>query len=161
MIAALDVCKPDDELAILRMPGLRGRAARMVLVTGNTTALVFHGAGTALEVREFPLPACAARRSSWRCVACTLCGSDLHSLEGRRAVPVPTILGHEVLGLIAEFGPGAPGATRRGNPCVSATASPGASSRAAASVSIAAGSFRRSASGRPSTATSRSAPAAS
>ena len=38
-------------------------------------------------------------------VACTFCGSDLHSLHGRRAVPVPTILGHEVLGKIAAFGP--------------------------------------------------------
>jgi alcohol dehydrogenase len=41
-------------------------------------------------------------------IACTLCGSDLHSIHGRRSVPVPTILGHEILGRVVAFGPDAP-----------------------------------------------------
>ena len=73
----------------------------------NTTALVFHGAGTALEIREIPLPALRDHEVLVEVLACTLCGSDLHSLEGRRSVPLPTVLGHEALGLIVEFGPGA------------------------------------------------------
>nr|WP_303652701.1 zinc-binding dehydrogenase [Paludisphaera mucosa] len=38
-------------------------------------------------------------------VACTLCGSDLHSIHGRRPTPTPSVLGHEILGRIAAFGP--------------------------------------------------------
>ena len=39
---------------------------------------------------------------------CTLCGSDLHTYEGRRSSPTPSILGHEILGRIEALGPGAP-----------------------------------------------------
>src|SRR5690606_7982528 len=39
---------------------------------------------------------------------CTLCGSDLHTLQGKRDVPVPTILGHEVVGRVADWGGTAP-----------------------------------------------------
>ncbi|MGP0067449.1 MAG: zinc-binding dehydrogenase [Isosphaeraceae bacterium] len=76
-------------------------------MTRTTTAAVFHGAGTALEIREFPLPALRDGEILVEVIACTLCGSDLHSLHGRRAVPIPTILGHETLGRVAEFGPNA------------------------------------------------------
>ncbi|MFO7974594.1 MAG: zinc-binding dehydrogenase [Candidatus Hydrogenedentota bacterium] len=33
-----------------------------------------------------------------RVSGCTLCGSDLHTLQGRRTTPTPTILGHETIG---------------------------------------------------------------
>ncbi len=33
-------------------------------------------------------------------LCCTLCGSDLHTLAGRRNEPTPTILGHEIVGLV-------------------------------------------------------------
>lgn len=39
-------------------------------------------------------------------IATTLCGSDLHTLSGRRNVATPTILGHEILGRIVAFGDG-------------------------------------------------------
>ena len=35
----------------------------------------------------------------------TICGSDLHTMDGRRSEPVPSILGHEGLGVITELGP--------------------------------------------------------
>ena len=70
----------------------------------TTRAAVFHGAGLPLEFREFPLSVPEHSEVLVEVVACTLCGSDLHSLHGRRTVPVPTILGHEVLGKIAAFG---------------------------------------------------------
>ncbi len=73
----------------------------------TTRAAVFHGAGLPLEFREFPLAEPEHSEILVEVVACTLCGSDLHSLRGRRTVPVPTILGHEVLGKIAAFGPAA------------------------------------------------------
>jgi alcohol dehydrogenase len=40
-----------------------------------------------------------------RVTACTICGSDRHSFLGLRSTPVPSILGHEILGTIAAFGP--------------------------------------------------------
>ncbi len=39
-----------------------------------------------------------------RVTCCTVCGSDLHTLSGRRPGPTPCILGHEIVGQIAAFG---------------------------------------------------------
>ena len=71
----------------------------------TTRAAVFRGVGLPLELREFPLPGPEGSEVLVEVIACTLCGSDLHSVHGRRTVPVPTILGHEILGKIAAFGP--------------------------------------------------------
>ncbi|MFO0907174.1 MAG: alcohol dehydrogenase catalytic domain-containing protein [Isosphaeraceae bacterium] len=79
-------------------------------MTRTTRAVVFEGPGLPLIHREFSLPAPSGSEILVEVVACTLCGSDLHSLHGRRTVPTPTILGHEILGRIIEFGPEA---TRR------------------------------------------------
>lgn len=68
-------------------------------------AAVFAGAGRPLEFREFELPALAGAEVLVRVLGCTLCGSDVHTFEGRRQAPVPTILGHEIIGQIEEFGP--------------------------------------------------------
>jgi len=38
----------------------------------------------------------------------TLCGSDLHTWQGHRSTPLPTILGHEICGRIAALGPHPP-----------------------------------------------------
>ena len=49
-------------------------------------------------------------------LACNLCRSDLHSHAGRRQVATPTILGHEIVGQIEEFGPHAPSMDIAGEP---------------------------------------------
>ena len=36
----------------------------------------------------------------------TICGSDLHTHEGRRTGPVPCVLGHEGVGVVSAIGPG-------------------------------------------------------
>ncbi|MFJ6661199.1 alcohol dehydrogenase catalytic domain-containing protein [Streptomyces sp. NPDC091377] len=36
----------------------------------------------------------------------TVCGSDLHTVEGRRPSPVPAVLGHEQVGTVLGVGPG-------------------------------------------------------
>ena len=74
-------------------------------MTRTTLAVVFQGAGQPLELREIAIPALRDGEILVEMLACTLCGSDLHSLDGRRSVPLPTILGHETLGTIAEFAP--------------------------------------------------------
>ncbi len=116
VIAALDVREPADELGLLRRPGLVGRADGGQTVMRTTTAAVFRGAGITLEIREFPLPALREQEILVEVLSCTLCGSDLHSLQGRRLVPTPTILGHETLGRIAEFGPTSPRRDASGRP---------------------------------------------
>ena len=74
----------------------------------TTRAAVFLGPGSPLELREIPLPEPAGACLLVEVLACTLCGSDLHTMHGRRPVAVPTILGHEALGRVAGFGPDAP-----------------------------------------------------
>lgn len=67
-------------------------------------AAVFTAAGAPHELRELAVPEPQGREVLVRVTACTLCGSDLHTLAGRRQTAVPTILGHEVLGRIERFG---------------------------------------------------------
>ncbi|MGD9634283.1 MAG: zinc-binding dehydrogenase [Pirellulales bacterium] len=68
-------------------------------------AAVFHGPDQPLELREFAVPELRAGELLVQVLACNLCRSDLHSHAGRRTVATPTILGHEIVGRIAAFGP--------------------------------------------------------
>lgn len=70
----------------------------------HSKALVYSGVHGKLELRELPIPALDPNQAIVRVTACTLCGSDLHSLHGRRQVPIPTVLGHEIVGEIIEMG---------------------------------------------------------
>src|SRR5262245_9761219 len=79
-------------------------------------AAVLEEIGRPLGLREFPLPMLQAGETLVQVIACTLCGSDLHTLHGRRAASVPSILGHEILGRIMAFGPGTPGRDAAGRP---------------------------------------------
>ena len=71
-------------------------------------AAVYHGTPGVLTLQSIATPKPRGAEILVTVEACTLCGSDLHSFEGRRAVPVPTVLGHEIVGRIADFGPQAP-----------------------------------------------------
>lgn len=59
-----------------------------------------------LELREFPIPAAPPGGALVRVTCCTICRSDLHTWQGRRPSPTPIILGHEIVGVVAELGPG-------------------------------------------------------
>jgi putative phosphonate catabolism associated alcohol dehydrogenase len=62
---------------------------------------LFHGPGHALESRTVPLPhELAAGEMLVEISLATICGSDLHTYEGRRAAPAPCILGHEAVGRV-------------------------------------------------------------
>lgn len=69
---------------------------------------VFHGAGKPLEMCRVPLPEPARGATLVRLLGCTLCGSDLHTFDGRRNPPLPTVLGHELVGRIVAFGDNTP-----------------------------------------------------
>ena len=64
---------------------------------------VWTGAG--IEVREVPVPALAYRELLVRVRLATVCGSDLHTVAGRRSAPVPSVLGHEGVGEVVAAGP--------------------------------------------------------
>lgn len=66
-------------------------------------AAVFSGALGRVQLTSFPRPVPAEGEVLVDVVGCTLCGSDLHTVEGRRQVALPTVLGHEIVGEIAEW----------------------------------------------------------
>ncbi|QDU27910.1 L-threonine 3-dehydrogenase [Anatilimnocola aggregata] len=70
----------------------------------QSRAALFHGTPREVELSQLPLPTLQAGETLARVLGCTLCGSDLHSYEGHRKVPVPTVLGHEIVGEIVAFG---------------------------------------------------------
>jgi threonine 3-dehydrogenase len=67
-------------------------------------ASVFLGPGRRMEMREFPVPHPGAREALVRVECCTICGSDVHTFQGARTEPTPSILGHEVVGVVEETG---------------------------------------------------------
>ncbi|WP_329542625.1 zinc-binding dehydrogenase [Streptomyces sp. NBC_01358] len=71
----------------------------------------------------------------------TVCGSDLHTVHGRRPSPVPAVLGHEQVGTVLAAGPGVPSCVD-GTPVV-----PGL--RVVWSVTASCGSCRRCLRGNP------------
>jgi len=66
-------------------------------------AAIFHGPGEPMELREFALPALQPGEALVELTCCTICGSDLHTIRGDRPVSGPTVLGHEMIGRIAEL----------------------------------------------------------
>jgi alcohol dehydrogenase len=74
-------------------------------MTGRS--VVFHGADRPLELARVPVPEPRGAEVLVRVSGCTLCRSDLHTHAGRRTEATPTVLGHEVVGRVAAFGPAA------------------------------------------------------
>ncbi|MFT3920919.1 MAG: alcohol dehydrogenase catalytic domain-containing protein [Myxococcales bacterium] len=71
-------------------------------------AAIFAGTPGQIELQEILPPEPGAGEILVRILGCTLCGSDLHTFEGRRQAPVPTVLGHEIVGRIEALGANAP-----------------------------------------------------
>ncbi|MBI1320536.1 MAG: alcohol dehydrogenase catalytic domain-containing protein [Candidatus Hydrogenedens sp.] len=70
-------------------------------------AAVFHGPGQPLTQEEIPLPRTLEPGTALvRITMSTICGSDLHTIDGRRTEPSPLILGHEIAGIVAGLGEG-------------------------------------------------------
>ena len=64
---------------------------------------LFHAPNTTFEICDVPvtLMTLTENRALVRVTLATLCGSDLHTVSGRRSVEAPCILGHEVVGIVA------------------------------------------------------------
>ena len=59
-----------------------------------------------LDLSELALPQCGAREALVQVSLATICASDLHTFEGRRNEPCPSILGHEGVGRVMALGEG-------------------------------------------------------
>lgn len=69
---------------------------------------IFHGAGRPFTVDELVVPDLEAGELLVRNEYTTLCRSDINTWSGKRVEPTPTILGHEIVGRLVQFGPEAP-----------------------------------------------------
>lgn len=77
-------------------------------IPSSARAAVLLEPGKPLACRTLEVSPPATGELLVRVAACSVCGSDLHTAHGRRPHPVPTILGHEIVGRIAAIGPGDP-----------------------------------------------------
>ena len=72
-------------------------------------AMVLEAPRTPLRLVQRPRPRPGPGWILVRVGACGVCRTDLHILDGELAEPrLPLILGHEIVGRVAEAGPGAP-----------------------------------------------------
>ncbi|MEW2482297.1 zinc-binding dehydrogenase [Mycobacterium sp. NPDC049093] len=69
-----------------------------------TMAAVWTGAD--VDVRTVPVPALGAGEVLVRVRLATVCGSDLHTVTGRRPAACPSVLGHEAVGDVVATGSG-------------------------------------------------------
>ncbi|MBL9174620.1 MAG: zinc-binding dehydrogenase [Verrucomicrobiales bacterium] len=67
-------------------------------------AAVFYGPGRPLEVQSFRIPEPGPDELVVRISCATICGSDLHTVRGRRVERTPCILGHEAVGHVEAAG---------------------------------------------------------
>ena len=72
-------------------------------MVGMLNAMVFDGPGQPLRAASLPRPELKPGEVLVGVTLTTLCGSDLHTLRGDRPAPCPSILGHEIIGEVAEL----------------------------------------------------------
>ncbi|ORA19952.1 zinc-binding dehydrogenase [Mycobacterium arosiense] len=73
----------------------------------HTLAAVWRG-GAGISVESVPVPPLSPGDVLVRVRLATVCGSDRHTVCGRRRQPCPSILGHEAVGEIVALGAGRP-----------------------------------------------------
>ena len=68
-------------------------------------AMVFEGVGTTLALKEVPLPEPTTYQVLVKVIACGICRTDLHIIDGELNQPkLPLIPGHEILGRVVLTG---------------------------------------------------------
>ena len=67
-------------------------------------AAIYEAPNTPFIIKEYPVRPAGAGEVLVRISMSTICRSDIHSYEGKRPNPCPGILGHEIIGTIAELG---------------------------------------------------------
>lgn len=69
-------------------------------------AAVYVGSGKPMEIRDYPVSEAGSNQVRLRLERSGICGTDIHILQGRLALPVPMILGHEFVGRVEMLGSG-------------------------------------------------------
>jgi len=73
-------------------------------------AMVLHAPGQALRLEERPDPQPAAGEVRLRVLACAVCRTDLHVVDGDVPLPrLPIVPGHEIVGVVDRLGAGVSG----------------------------------------------------
>jgi alcohol dehydrogenase, propanol-preferring len=73
-------------------------------------AMILERAGNPLALRDWPVPEPRGRQVQLQVLACAVCRTDLHVVDGELAQPkLPLILGHEIVGRVTRLGEGASG----------------------------------------------------
>jgi putative phosphonate catabolism associated alcohol dehydrogenase len=70
--------------------------------------LIFDGADKPLRLVQMEVPELKTGEILIKNTYTTLCGSDLHTYCGKRTEKTPTVLGHEIIGTVAEIADGHP-----------------------------------------------------
>lgn len=65
---------------------------------------IFKEPNQKLEIRHASIPTITGDELLVKVNACTICGSDLHTITGKREEKTPTILGHEIIGHVEAIG---------------------------------------------------------
>ena len=82
-----------------KVPGLRKE------LPSRMTAMVMVNPGTPLECRSLPVPVPLAGQILIQVIACGVCRTDLHIMDGELPHPIlPLIPGHEVVGIVRDTG---------------------------------------------------------
>lgn len=83
----------------------------MTALPRKALAAVFLGASEqvacftdVIELWSFDLPPILDDQILVRVTCCTICGSDLHTTLGNRPAPTPSVLGHEIIGVVEAIG---------------------------------------------------------
>ncbi len=70
----------------------------------DCTAALFDGPGNGFSITSMELLPAGPGEVLVEITACAVCGSDLHTIAGRRPCPQHTVLGHEIVGRVVETG---------------------------------------------------------
>ncbi|MEE4190953.1 MAG: zinc-dependent alcohol dehydrogenase family protein [Halieaceae bacterium] len=75
--------------------------------------MVFRGVEQPLALEEFPVPACGSQQVLIKIIACAVCRTDLHVVDGDLTEPkLPLIPGHEIVGEVVDTGDAVPDALK-------------------------------------------------
>ena len=77
-------------------------------MTTDIRAVIFDGPGQPFREVVVPPPVLGAGEMLVELTMTTLCGSDLHTWQGHRTTPLPTVLGPEICGRVVDLGPEPP-----------------------------------------------------
>lgn len=74
-------------------------------MSDSCVSIILTGEEPALQRTEVQRPRLQPGEVLVEILCCTICGSDLHTYDGTRSTPCPTILGHEMVGRVVDLHP--------------------------------------------------------